>query len=39
MIVPQTQDVISSADVSGDGLDNPKKWWKYQPGDLDDHAR
>jgi PPK2 family polyphosphate:nucleotide phosphotransferase len=20
-------------------LDNPKKWWKYQPGDLDDHAR
>ncbi len=20
-------------------LDNPKKWWKYQPGDVDDHAR
>ena len=20
-------------------LDDPKKWWKYRPGDLDDHAR
>src|SRR5689334_5883243 len=20
-------------------LDNPRKWWKYQPGDLNDHAR